>query len=258
MLQISGRDISGVAFDLEGTIIDLEPQHFAAHVKTAESLGITLDLDNPDTFTNFVPHFVGGPDAAVIDDIVNLAIGLGLLRELDENSRREKSRELSDYDKSTFTILRDSLDEIPPREGFLTFFEQLKSQNIPVAIGSLTSREDALILLEKSGLDKLVSHNRIILKEDVSSVKPDPEVYVRTAERMGILPTNQLVFEDSHNGIIAAREAGSLTIGMPTMGRIEIIDRLRQEGAAFVFNSWNEVNLRTLTLEGNTPGKERK
>ena len=46
-LRINGRQIRGVAFDLEGTIVDLEPLHFAAHVETAKMLGLPIDLDNP-------------------------------------------------------------------------------------------------------------------------------------------------------------------------------------------------------------------
>lgn len=80
---------------------------------------------------------------------------------------------------------------------------------------------------------------------------PGGIIYLRTAERMGIDSRNQLVFEDSHNGVRAAREAGSLPIGMPTVNRPEVIKRLEREGAVGIFLDWRAVSINSLkTIEG--------
>ncbi len=241
-LVIDGRKIKGVAFDLEGTVVDLEPQHWAAHVATAESLGISLSFKDPQTFT-IVPHFIGGPHEQIMREILQLAIDRGLWQQTDEETREAKLASMDSYDRDMYRNLRDVLTDMPPREGFLEIFEQIRARGLPVAIGSLTETQDAKLILQKSGLDQLFDPQNIILKEDVSNVKPNPEVYLKTAQRLGIDPRRQLVFEDSHNGIIAAREAGSVPIGIPSIDRPEVIQRLRDAGAVQIFTGWREVNL---------------
>ncbi len=252
MIQVAGKQIDGVAFDLEGTVIDLEPLHFAAHVEAAKLLGINLDWNNPDVVIRDVPHFIGGPQESIMWELLDLAKQRGMWIGESAEAREKKLKELSEHDRSTYINLRDGKFEHPPREGFLEFLGQLRKEGIPVAIGSLTDDKDAWLLIEKSGLGNLFDRDKIILRSDVARVKPDPEVYRKTAERMGINPSRQLVFEDSHNGVRAAMGAGSIAIGMPTIYKPMIIDRLRREGAMSIFESWKQVTLSSLrTLEGN-------
>lgn len=244
MLQINGRRIEGVAFDLEGTVVDLEPLHFAAHVEVARSLEIELDLDDTKTFTDYLPHFIGGPDEKVIEDMLALAEERGIWRARSEELGQQMFRALLNYDVSIYRNLRDSEGvEIKPREGFINAFEQIRTLGLPVAIGSLTGMEDAEVIIKKSGLDNLFREENIILREHISKPKPDPEVYIRTAERMGILPEHQLVFDDSHNGIRAARDAGSVPIGMPTRQESELKKRMLDAGAVLVFERWGDLSL---------------
>ena len=111
MLQIAGIPIEGAAFDLEGTVIDLEPLHFAAHIETAKSVGVILDLDDPTTFTENIPHFIGGPYEALIEEIVTLAQKRGMLHAISVESRQQLLRDLSEYDNTTYRNLRDSMSD---------------------------------------------------------------------------------------------------------------------------------------------------
>lgn len=240
MIQIAGKEVKGVAFDLEGTIINLEPFHFAAHIETARKLGLVLSLDDPRTFMEDIPHFIGGPHEAIIQEIIELARNRGLLQGTQDQTGL--AHELSDFDRLTFRELRDGDFTLEPREGFLEVFEKVRSESLPVAIGSLTDEEDAWKIIERSGLDRLFPRENIILRGDVENVKPDPEVYLKTAERMGIPPSSQLVFEDSHNGVRAARAAGSFAIGVPTVDQLGVRQRLLSEGASVVCGDWSEVS----------------
>lgn len=67
-----------------------------------------------------------------------------------------------------------------------------------------------------------------------------------TAERLDIPPEHQLIFEDSHNGIIAAKEARSIPVGMPTIDQPAVIERLKDAGAAEIFTNWQEINIERL------------
>jgi len=249
-LRINGRQIRGVAFDLEGTIVDLEPLHFAAHVETAKMLGLPIDLDNPETFTKHLPHFIGGPLEKIMEELLALAKWKG-----SEKEAEEMLKILSAKDSEIFRNLRDAeAVEIEPREGFMEVFEEIKRHGLPVAIGSLTEKADAEIILRKSGLDKLFAPENIVLRENVQRLKPDPEMYIKTAECMRIPTGRQLVFEDSHNGVRAAKDAGSVPVGVPTRFEESIILRMWENGARFIFKDWESVGYEfSRPREGEVP-----
>ncbi len=232
MLPLFGREIKAVTFDLEGTIIDLEPQHHQAHALTAREFGVTLDLRDMTRVQEEVRHFIGGPTERIAEEILALA------------PRAFKVEDYIKRDREIFYEQRDSLERIEPREGFLPFYLHLKSMGIPTAIGSLTALDEAMPLLEKSGLNRLFTLRNIVLKEDVKKLKPEPDVYLETAKRLGVHPLNQLVFEDSPRGVEAAVRARSIAIGMPVYGDNELaVSQLRRAGAREVCRSWKEVRL---------------
>jgi len=66
--------IKGIAFDLEGTVIDVEVAHHNAHFATAAEVGVSLTFDN--AFQ--LPHFIGGPDSKVMEDIWALSSDKGM------------------------------------------------------------------------------------------------------------------------------------------------------------------------------------
>ena len=249
-LIVAERPINGVAFDLEGNSINVESFHFAAHVETANSLGIKIDLNDQEAFNQLVlsdvPHFIGGPDRAIMEEFVTLAEQRGTLKRTNGEERKNQLKQLLKYDHAIYRDLLDAQDRIEPREGFLEFLEQLRSMDIPMAIGSLTDDDDARILLEKSGLNECFHPNSIILRSHVKEVKPNPEVYMKTAKCMGVDSRSQLVFGDSHNDMRAARDAGSLPIGMPTVWQPAVLDRMRDAGAIAIFRDWKDVTIDNL------------
>ena len=136
------------------------------------------------------------------------------------------------------------LQELPiaPRPGFLQFFSAIKQLGMKYAIGSVSNQDQALVLLERSGLNGLFGYENIVLREHVQRPKPAPDVWVETARRMGIKPSEQLVFEDSPRGIQGAREIGAYCIGMPVYNRAEAINALVDAGAKRIFFHWAEIN----------------
>jgi HAD superfamily hydrolase (TIGR01509 family) len=266
---IEGREIKGAAFDLEGTFVNLEPFHWQAHKDVAKILGINLDLNlsdindqkNTEVFM-LIPGFIGSPREVIVSELLSLAESKGLWTPASSNpsfEREAKIKELSNIDGQIYRKLLDDLKpgDIQPREGAVAFAKELKSRGIPIAIGSLTKNSEARRILELTDLNNLFDTNNIVLKGDVTRVKPDPEVYFKTAEKMGISPTEQVVFEDSHRGIEAAVAAGSLPIGIPVINQPEITLRLLDSGARKVFLNWSLVRESILpqTKEG---GKKRK
>ncbi len=222
-------NIKGIAFDLEGTLINLEPLHHSAHLEVFRKVGLFLSIEEA---IKKIEHFIGGPDRAIMEDVHKLGY-----KSLTIEYMLEIDREL--YEKQL-----KELKHIPPREGVLDLLEKLKEKKIPYAIGSLTNTKNAIIILQKSKLTDYFKRDKIVLKEDVKNLKPAPDIYLETAKRMNIPPYEQLVFEDSHNGVKAAKAAGSRVIGMPIYYKNPTaIKKLKDAGVFKIFSGWRKVNL---------------
>lgn len=221
----------GVAFDLEGTVIDVEFVHHKAHAIVAAEVGVEINIEDLQDTLNRIPHFIGGPDDKVAEDIYHLSNG------------RMVPAEIAKRKKELYDIWIKELKDIRPRPGFIEVLQRLEQLRIPIATGSLTATDQAIFLIERSGLSDLFSRDRIVLREDVKELKPAMDVYLETADRMGIAPTRQLVFEDSPNGVRAAITAGSAAVGMPVYNRPPAIAVLLEAGANAVFTDWREVNI---------------
>lgn len=225
------RRFDGVAFDLEGTTVNIEFVHHTAHATVAAEAGVVLNLDDLEEIIAKIPHFIGGPDDRIAEEIHQLGDG------------RISAEEILRRKKQYYDLWIRDITDIKPRPGFVEIVQRLSYLGIPFATGSLAATDQALPLMEKSGITRLFSRERIILREDVKELKPAMDVYLKTAERMGIDPTRQLVFEDSPNGIRAAIRAGSQAVGMPVYDRPAVITTLLGAGAKKVYKSWKEVDI---------------
>lgn len=92
------------------------------------------------------------------------------------------------------------------------FIDYLNDQGIPVGVGTSNSRELALMVLRRHGLDFLISE--LVTSCEVPRGKPAPDVFLKVAELLGVLPEDCLVFEDTHAGVLAARAAGMQVIAV--------------------------------------------
>lgn len=220
--------ITGIAFDLEGTVVDVEAAHHGGHLAAAAEFGLKISLI--EAYTK-LPHFIGGPDEKVCLDIQDL---LPLHRKAAVSLILER-------DKFHYERL---LAEIPiePRPGFMEFRSEILRMGLRVSIGSLTPEKQAVKLLERSGLAEIFSKESIVLREHVANPKPAPDVFLKTAEVMQIDPKNQLVFEDSPRGVQAALAAGSRAIGMPVVIRGSTVGALVDAGAIRIFFDWREID----------------
>jgi beta-phosphoglucomutase len=103
---------------------------------------------------------------------------------------------------------------IEPLPGVTAWLAELKAAAIPCAIASSTHRLNIEIVLEVIGLTS--SFSAIVSAEDVTHGKPDPQVFLRAAERLQFEPQHCVVFEDAHVGIEAAHAANMRVIAVAT------------------------------------------
>lgn len=111
---------------------------------------------------------------------------------------------------------------LAPLPGVLTWLERLHDAGVPCAIGSSTHRANIDLSLGLIGLKEFF--RAIVTAEDVRQGKPDPEVFLTGAARLGCAPERCVVFEDAHVGIAAARAGGMKVVAVATTHSLEELD----------------------------------
>lgn len=200
-------------FDMDGVLIDSGVWHRAAWQALLAEMG--LDPARPD----FWRLTIGRPG----EEAVPLLLGKTLP---DGEARRLARRKRDLY----VELARGGLRAV---EGAPAFIEHLARRGIPRAVGTSASRMDVERMLGAVGLRR--HFEVVVTSEDVRLGKPDPEVYVLAARRLGAAPGACVVFEDSVVGIQAARRAGMRAIGVTTAYGEE---ELRAAGAEVVIGDF--------------------
>jgi HAD superfamily hydrolase (TIGR01509 family) len=107
-------------------------------------------------------------------------------------------------------LLEQHLKTMP---GLMELLDALERAAIPKAIATSSSRRLMNACLGPFGLASRFSF--LLTSEDITHGKPNPEIYLLAAERLGIPPSKMLVLEDSQNGCRAASAAGAFTVAVP-------------------------------------------
>jgi beta-phosphoglucomutase-like phosphatase (HAD superfamily) len=238
---IADREIQGVAFNFEGTCIDVEAVHFSAHLKLLEvATGISIELreENWPTIIQLMPNFIGGPREQVVEDIYRLQF----VYKRDVILPRE---ELRNQDELFYKLYLDKVN-ITTRPGLREWVRYLCDVcRLPVAMGTTTGRKEAEYIIGKSKLNTVFAPSQIVYGKtrDIEN-RPKPDIYLATAEKMGIDPKFQLVIGDSFTSDApAAAAAGSVFVATPLIDTIKFRKRFYAEGAIAVFPDWSEVTL---------------
>ena len=225
--------IKASAFDVEGNIIDVEPAHHGGWITAAGEIGVKLS--GPEEAIEKVPNFIGGPDQPIIEQI------FALLPDSPKPSQ-EQAREFLKRKWVHYEALLETID-LGPRPGFLEVLTELRKLGLPTALGTAVELERGLLLLKRSGLDKLFLLHHIVLPTDVKNLKPAPDCFLETARRMGVSPAEQLVFEDSPRGVKSGVAAGSRVIGMPVYDNKKAKGDLLAAGVTRIFTDWRQINV---------------
>ena len=181
-------------FDLDGVIVDTAKYHYLAWKKIATDLGIE--------FTHEHNELLKGVSRVRSLDII---LGLGQV----EASQEQKDQWLIQKNEDYLSYLVD-MDQNEILPGVMPVLEFLKANQQPIALGSAS--KNARPILEKTGI--LSYFDAIVDGNDVSNAKPDPEVFLQAAQKLGIANENSIVFEDSVAGIQAANIASMTSIGI--------------------------------------------
>jgi len=201
-------------FDLDGVIVDTAKYHYLAWQKIASRLGID--------FTHEHNELLKGVSRVRSLDII---LGLGTVEAAQEDKDKwlvEKNEDYLGY------IINMNADEILPDVERILHY--LKDNGQKIALGSAS--KNARPILEKVGI--LHFFDAIVDGNDVTNAKPDPEVFLRAAQMLGIAPNESVVFEDAVAGVQAANAAHMVSIG--------IGDAKTLNEAQYNFNDFTEID----------------
>ncbi len=204
----------GFIFDLDGVIVDTAKYHYLAWKKLASKLGFEFTLEQNELFK-------GVSRKRCLEILLDIG-GIKASHEQFEAWMSEKNEDYLD--------LIEKMDEseiLPDVERVLQY---LKAKQMPIALGSAS--KNALPILKKVKL--LDFFDVVVDGNHVSKAKPDPEVFLIAAKKMGIAANECVVFEDAVAGLQAANRAGMISIGI---GEAEVLS-----DAHFVFSNFMEMD----------------
>jgi HAD superfamily hydrolase (TIGR01509 family) len=122
---------------------------------------------------------------------------------------------------------------------FLTFLEALKEAGFKTGVATSAPRANLDLIMGQLGFQK--DMESIMASENVSQHKPHPEVYLKSAQNLGVSPQNCLVFEDSFSGVSAGLNAGMRVVGVLSSHTIEELPPC----SAYI-NDYSEIDIETV------------
>lgn len=188
--------IKGVIFDLDGVLVSTDELHFKAWSSLAKMLGIK-EFSRAD---NQRQKGVSRMDSLEI-----------VLEKGHKTYTQNEKIELADKKNDIYVNMLAELNQEAVLEGAVETLSRLRKSFIKIGIGSVS--KNTPMILEKTGLRTYI--DEVSCGLDIKNSKPDPEVFLVAAKKLGLCPEECLVVEDSKVGIIAAKAAGmrSLAVG---------------------------------------------
>lgn len=187
--------IKAVIFDLDGVLVTTDELHFAAWKSLAERIGIK-------NFTRADNARQRGVSRMASLEVV-----------LEKSDRKFSDEEKSAFAEEKNRIYVNSLSGLSKSDvlpGVFDFIDHIRSKGIKIAVGSAS--KNTPLILEKTNLAPCF--DAVSCGLDTTRSKPDPEVFLIAAQKLGINPGDCAVIEDSNAGIEAAKAGGMYAVAI--------------------------------------------
>jgi HAD superfamily hydrolase (TIGR01509 family) len=205
-------------FDLDGTLVDSVYQHVLAWHEVLGQAGMELSVWR-------IHRRIGMSGGLFVN---------ALLRETGKRLTPEEAKRLLAQHAEAFVR---RLGEVRPLPGAHDLLSRLTRQGVPWAIATSGSVKTAGPSIKLLGVEPKV----IITRDDVAHAKPDPDLFLAAAAKLGVDITNSIVFGDSVWDLLAARRARALGVGLLSGGYGR--EELQQAGAYRVYEDPRDLLL---------------
>lgn len=199
-VALPNRELEAVIFDLDGVLTDTAEFHYEAWLELANELGIPFDKEYNENLKG-------------VDRRTSLEF---LLKRSDRiYSEADKERFMQRKNERYQELIRRIRPEhlLP---GIKELLEELKARGIRMAVASASRNAPAI--LQSLGITGYF--DEIVDAGLLERGKPDPEIFLRAAEALGVPPRNCLGIEDAYSGIAAIRDANMVAIGIGDPGNL--------------------------------------
>lgn len=213
MINIGGfNDIEAAIFDLDGTLVD--------------SMWMWEEIDK-----NFLIKRGIKWDREVHGKLIEGMSFSETAKYFKETFNLEES--IEEIKKEWLLMTYDAYkNQVPLKKGVLKFLKYLKEFRIPTAIATSNSIELVEVLLYKHNLKHFF--NTVITSCEVKKGKPCPDVFLKAAERIEVLPENCIVFEDTVAGVMGAKNAGMKVIAVEDESSEDYADELKKLANGYI------------------------
>lgn len=184
-------------FDMDGVLVDTYHAHYRSWLAMAEPEGLRFsEAQFAPTFgrtsREIIAHFWGGG--------------------------RFNDAELAALDAKKEAAFREIIEaDFPAMPHAAELLEQLHESGFALAVGSSGPPENVDLVLDRLGAR--ARFDAVVTGMDVTRGKPDPQVFLIAAERLGMPPAGCAVIEDAPSGVAAANAAGMASVGLVSTGR---------------------------------------
>jgi HAD superfamily hydrolase (TIGR01509 family) len=216
-------------FDLDGTLVDSVYQHVLAWREALEGTGIHLAAWR-------IHRRIGMSGGLLIN---------ALLRETGHRITAEEAAQIQQIHTEAYAR---QMAQVRPLPGALELLAYLSKNRVPWAIATSSRLENARPTLQVLGVS---ADAAVITRDQVSHAKPDPDLFLAAAARLGVEISDSVVVGDSVWDLLAARRARALGVGLLSGGYGQ--DELEQAGAYRVYHDpadllrhLDEVGVRTM------------
>lgn len=196
--------IKAVIFDMDGVIIDSEPLHHKVFKEyTHSKFGLTISDEEYNRFIGTTNHHM----YSILKEKYNLKEDLITL--------------IEEYEEKCLEFLLSRTTE-KPIHGVDVLIKNLHQNKIKLALASSSPKKSINIVLDMFDMNKFFDVK--VSGQEVGNSKPAPDIFLRAAELLNICPKECLVFEDSRNGVAAAKAAGMQCIAFynPNSGQQDL------------------------------------
>ena len=192
--------IKGIIFDMDGTIVDSLPYHH-------EAWKIFFNENKVENFSEKLNQYKGGGTL----DLMRTVYG-------NQYSKKELKKMSEDKEMIFRKIYKGEIKQIL---GFKKFLDELKSKDIMVGLASNAIRKNVSMIINELGI---YDHfDSVICGDEVTKGKPNPEMFNETIDRFNINKDECLIFEDSLEGVLAAKNSGVKVIGITSSSSNKVL-----------------------------------
>jgi len=213
--------IEAIIFDMDGTLVDTEPfnTEIEKHLFRLNKIEISEEEHQ---------KYLGVASDAMWRKIAEQNKLQIPVSELIKQNHKESFRYLSE------------VEQIPIMPELVELLKKLQTKQYPMAVASSSTPEIIDLILSRTNLKKYFQV--IVSAEEAGKSKPEPDVFLLAAEKLGIKPANCLVVEDSPNGIKAALAAGMTCVAYQSPGA----EPQKQTAADAVIQNYSELGMMLL------------